>query len=185
MMSLKPTLFFLGWGWRSLCEVCVFVCMGSFRVWKTPTASSSPQPVASHLAFSRFVFAWTHPTCALFQSRKQILSAFCFTFAAGYLFGPRLLLFLHVPDIIIAVRRMIICLLWKLADCLSLVPEELPLKGVPLKKHHESDFSRQSLAGAERATPDKEGATSNAAVFLGLNASHQLLCSFWLPATPK
>lgn len=67
---------------------------------------------------------------------------------------------------------MIICLLWKLADCLSLVPEELPLKGVPLKKHHESDFSRQSLAGAERATPNKEGATSNAAVFLGLNASH-------------
>lgn len=34
--------------------------------------------------------------------------------------------------------RMIICLPWKLADCLSPVPAELLLKGVPLEKHHKN-----------------------------------------------
>lgn len=48
-----------------------------------------------------------------------------------YLPSSSLLLLPHIPDIIIAVQGMIICLLWKLADCLSPVPEELLLKGVP------------------------------------------------------
>ena len=52
---------------------------------------------------------------------------------------------------------MIICLLWKLADCLSPVPEELPLKGVPLEKHHKSGFSgAQTHKGADRTTQDGE-----------------------------
>lgn len=57
------------------------------------------------------------------------------TSATVYLLGSPLPLFLQVPDIIIAVRWLIICLLWKLADCLSPVPEELP----PPR-----DFSRKS-----------------------------------------
>lgn len=80
---------------------------------------------------------------------------FCFTSASVYQPGSRLLLFLHVPDIIIAVQGMIICLLWKLADCLSPVPEELPLKGVPLEKHHKSGFSSaQTHKAAHRTTQD-------------------------------
>lgn len=72
--------------------------------------------------------------------------------------GSFLLLFLHVPDIIIAVRGMIICLLWKLADCLSTVPEELPLKGVPLEKHHKSGFSRaQTHKGADKNDSRQKG----------------------------
>lgn len=55
--------------------------------------------------------------------------------------GSLLLLFLHIPDIIIAVQVIIICLLWKLADCLSPVPEELLLAGVSLEKHHRSGLS--------------------------------------------
>lgn len=91
------------------------------------------------------------------SSRKQILSVqlFCFTSATVHLPGSRSLLFLHVPDIIIAVRGMIICLLWKLADCLSPVPEELPLKGVPLEKHRKSGFSHaQTHKGANRTARD-------------------------------
>lgn len=53
---------------------------------------------------------------------------------------------------------MIICLLWKLADCLSPVPEELPLKGVPLEKHHKSGFSdARTHKGADRTVQDREG----------------------------
>lgn len=88
-------------------------------------------------------------------------TAFGFTSATVYLPGSRLLLFLHVPDIIIAVRGMIICLLWKLADCLSPVPEELPLKGVPLEKHHKSGYSSaQTHKGADRTTQDTEEDTA-------------------------
>lgn len=87
--------------------------------------------------------------------------AFCFTSATVYLPGSRLLLFLHVPDIIIAVQGMIICLLWKLADCLSPVPEELPLKGIPLEKHHKSGFSSaHTHKGADRTTQDGEEGTA-------------------------
>lgn len=95
-----------------------------------------------------------------FTGRKQILSArlCCFTSATVYLPVSRSFLFLHVPDIIIAVRGMIICLLWKLADCLSPVPEELPLKGVPLEKHHKSGFSSaQTHKGADRTTQGRKG----------------------------
>lgn len=56
---------------------------------------------------------------------------------------------------------MIICLLWKLADCLSPVPEELPLKGVPLEKHHRSGFSAGRIRNAEdRKTPERQEATA-------------------------
>lgn len=71
------------------------------------------------------------------------------------------LLFLHVPDIIIAVQGMIICLLWKLADCLSPVPEELPLEGVSLEKHHKSGLSSaQTCKGADRKTQNVEEDTA-------------------------
>ena len=83
------------------------------------------------------LFACKHNLSSLSRRKTNIkCTAFGFTSATVYLHGSRSLLFLHVPDIIIAVRGMIICLLWKLADCLSPVPEELPLKGVPLEKHH-------------------------------------------------
>lgn len=59
--------------------------------------------------------------------------------------GSPSLLFLHIPDIIIAVRSIIICLLWKLADCLSPVPEELPIVGVLLEKHHRSGLSHAEV----------------------------------------
>lgn len=59
--------------------------------------------------------------------RSSLLLLFFFsTSATVYLLSSPLPLFLQGPDIIIAVRWMIICLLWKLADCLSPVPEELP-----------------------------------------------------------
>lgn len=55
----------------------------------------------------------------------------------------------------------LINLLWKLADCLSPVPEELPLKGVPLEKHHKSGFSgAQTHKGANRMTQDGEEDTA-------------------------
>lgn len=81
-------------------------------------------------------------TSASLHHRKQILSVprfaaifFFPTSATVYLLGSTLPLFLQVPDIIIAVRGMITCLLWKLADCLSPVPEELPpYEGFLLKK---------------------------------------------------
>lgn len=99
-----------------------------------------------------------------FTSRQKTnikCTAFCSTSATVYLPGSRSLLFLHVPDIIIAVRRMIICLLWKLADCLSPVPEELPLKGVPLEKHHKSGFSgAQTHKRANRMTQDEDEGTA-------------------------
>ncbi|KAJ4938917.1 hypothetical protein JOQ06_028383, partial [Pogonophryne albipinna] len=48
-----------------------------------------------------------------------------------------------------------------LADCLSPVPEELPLKGVSLEKHHKSGFSSaQTHLGADRTTEDREEDTA-------------------------
>lgn len=88
-------------------------------------------------------------------------TALCFTFVTVYLPVSLLLLFLHVPDIIIAVQGVIICLLWKLADCLSPVPEELLLEGVSLEKHHKSGFSgAQTHKGADRRTQDGEDDTA-------------------------
>lgn len=103
-----------------------------------------------------------HNPSFIFQQKTNIkCMAFCITSATVYLPGSCLLLFLHVPDIIIAVRGMIICLLWKLADCLSPVPEELPLKGVPLEKHHRSGFSAGRIRNAEdRKTPERQEATA-------------------------
>lgn len=95
------------------------------------------------------------------QKTNIKFTALCFTFVTVYLPVSFLLLFLHVPDIIIAVQGMIICLLWKLADCLSPVPEELPLEGVSLEKHHKSGFSgAQTHKGADRRAQGGEEDTA-------------------------
>lgn len=122
-------------------------------------SNKSPQQAVSLLAFPSTSLLCCLPEHNLsFISRQKTnikCTAFCLTSATVYLPGSRSLLFLHVPDIIIAVRGMIICLLWKLADCLSPVPEDLPLKGVPLEKHHKSGFSSaQTHKGADRTTQD-------------------------------
>lgn len=126
---------------------------------KTATALNSSQQVVSRITrLSPSLCLPEHDPCFILQQKTNIKCAgFCFTSATVYLPGPRLLLFLHVPDIIIAVRGMIICLLWKLADCLSPVPEELPLKGVPLEKHHKSGCSTAQMHdGADRMKTERK-----------------------------
>lgn len=80
-----------------------------------------------------------------------------------YLPSSSLLLLPHIPDIIIAVQGMIICLLWKLADCLSPVPEELLLKGVPstVLKCVEEQIERHAMQGTmqEENGGEKRGDT--------------------------
>ncbi len=122
-----------------------------------------------HQALSS-LFAPTQPELYLILQKINIMcTAFCFTSATVYLPGSRSLLFLHVPDIIIAVRGMIICLLWKLADCLSPVPEELPLKGIPLEKHHKKwllpcSSTDRMIQDGEEDTANKGGRESGGAL---------------------
>lgn len=134
-----------------------------------------------------------HNLSFISQQKTNIkCTSFCFTSSAVYLPGPRSLLFLHVPDIIIAVRGMIICLLWKLADCLSPVPEELPLKGVPLEKRHkvasaalEHIMERTEQLGSERKQwrereRKKQRESGNGfmleRLFIQVHPPHSLLC---------
>lgn len=98
-----------------------------------PKENSRPEDLSLLRRSIKPVHVCPDTTSASFHHRKQILSAqlfasifFFFTSATVYLLGSPLPLFLQGPDIIIAVRWMIICLLWKLADCLSPVPAELP-----------------------------------------------------------
>ena len=143
--------------------------------------TNSPQQAILAFPSASLLTVCPNTTRALFHGRKQILSAQLSAFYLCYC-GSRLLLFLHVPDIIIAVRRMIICLLWKLADCLSPVPEELPLKGVPLEKHHKvaSAVLRRTREQIERLKTErkirqmqKEGEREKVNVYL--NCTHVLL----------
>ena len=123
------------------------------------TVQNSPQQVSDPLFHS------LSPPCLLEHKLSSTSSqktnikctALSFTSATVYQTGSSLLLFLHVLDIIIAVQGMIICLLWKLADCLSPVPVELPLRGVSLEKRHKSGLSRdQTHMGADRKGQDEE-----------------------------
>ena len=113
-----------------------------------------------------------------------------FTSASVYLPASRSLLFLHVPDIIIAVRGMIICLLWKLADCLSPVPEELPLKGVPLEKRHKrirdqiqgltTEKEETARDGMRQTAREKEARRPSYNIYLYISIHHtSLVASLW------
>lgn len=142
-------------------KVCVCTLMQNCPEGNSKLATTCCEPTYFSINLSPHCLPEHNLSFISLQKTNIKCTALCFTSATVYLPGSPLLLFLHVPDIIIAVQGMIICLLWKLADCLSPVPEELPLEGVSLEKHHKSGCSSaQTHKGADRKTQDGDEDTA-------------------------
>lgn len=139
-------LVWFGWAWVEMCTQGVRMLSRTRVLTLNEKKTFRQLPAGARMSQTKLLAGVSRPALLLHQicwclpwhdpgftssqktniKRAALCCRFFSTSATVYLLGSTLPLFLQVPDIIIAVRWMIICLLWKLADCLSPVPEELP-----------------------------------------------------------